>query len=183
MNDPESCGADRASLRVVEAPLVASLSATRLTVGRGAAAVLDGSGSSDPDAAPTSSTPTTPAGWLGYAWRCAAKSGGGGGGAGTTCLAEGGAPLAFAEGAAQQAAVLQPGVYEITLTVSRGGRSASAAAEVTVLSAPAPVVQMVSAPPQQARACDAFTITHARSLRTTTATLTLILLDAPSSIR
>lgn len=146
-NDPETCGADTAAFRVLESPLVAALAPARLTVGRGALALLDASGSFDPDASAASAA-AGDGGGLTFAWRCSPAVVNSSSGA---CLAPDGSQAAFSPGAVQQALRLQPGAYAVSVTVSQGARAATATAEVAVLAAETPTVQIVSLPPPSVR--------------------------------
>lgn len=124
-----ACASATASYAVAQSPLVAALSGVNTVVGSLGPAQLDcGRGSFDPDNEP---------GALSYAWACAVATGG-------ACLGSDSRPLVFAPNSPTQSVSLlrTPGGlrYQITCTVSKGSRQATASGFLVARALPLPLV-------------------------------------------
>ena len=125
------CSTSTTTFGVTASQLQPVLSGGNVTTGDGSVVALDASASSDPDAEPGS---------LLFAWACADSRGG-------SCSFTNG--TALAAGATVQLLQLAVGTYAVSLTVSKGNRTASVSTSLTITRGAALVVAIAGLPAPQ----------------------------------
>jgi hypothetical protein len=130
--DPSNCAASTYSFAVLFSPLVALLGGGGGVVGE-TPVTLSAAASYDPDGAPLSS--------FAFAWSCARTDG-----ASAACAARDGTPAAMGTGLTQSLQLAGAdgagALYNVTLTVSQGGRTATASTTLMVKPGSLPVVSI-----------------------------------------